>query len=62
MASTIVSDGFYKKVRGLTPAHNALAQWIEEDDEAAFDDITGKSTQRPSAPTPARGLARPPVA
>jgi DNA-binding transcriptional MerR regulator len=30
MASTIVSDGFYKKVRGLTPAHNALAQWIEE--------------------------------
>lgn len=30
MASTIVTDGFYKKVDGLTPAYNALAQWIEE--------------------------------
>ena len=30
MASTIVSDGFYKKVDGLTPAYNALAQWIED--------------------------------
>lgn len=30
MASTIVTDDFYKKVDGLTPAYNALAQWIEE--------------------------------
>jgi len=29
-ASTIVTDDFYKKVNGLTPAYNALAQWIEE--------------------------------
>jgi len=29
-ASTIVTNGFYKKVNGLTPAYNALAQWIEE--------------------------------
>jgi DNA-binding transcriptional MerR regulator len=29
-ASTIVTDDFYKKVDGLTPAYNALAQWIEE--------------------------------
>lgn len=30
MASTIVTDGFYKKVGGLLPAYNALARWIEE--------------------------------
>jgi DNA-binding transcriptional MerR regulator len=30
MASTIVTDDFYKKVDGLTPAYNAIAQWIEE--------------------------------
>jgi DNA-binding transcriptional MerR regulator len=30
MASTIVTDGFFKKVEGLTPAYNAVAQWIEE--------------------------------
>lgn len=30
MASTIVTDGFYKKVNGLTPAYQAVAQWIEE--------------------------------
>lgn len=30
VAATIVTDGFYKKVDGLTPAYNALAQWIEE--------------------------------
>ncbi len=29
MASTVVTDDFYKKVDGLTPAYNALAQWIE---------------------------------
>ena len=29
-ACTIVTDDFYKKVNGLTPAYNALAQWIEE--------------------------------
>ncbi|HEU0295830.1 MAG TPA: MerR family transcriptional regulator [Anaerolineales bacterium] len=29
-ASTIVTDDFYKKVDGLTPAYNAVAQWIEE--------------------------------
>ena len=29
-ASTIVTDGFYKKVNGLTPAYQAVAQWIEE--------------------------------
>jgi len=29
-ASTIVTDDFYKKVDGLTPAYNAIAQWIEE--------------------------------
>ena len=32
VASTIVTDDFYKKVDGLTPAYNALAQWIEEND------------------------------
>jgi DNA-binding transcriptional MerR regulator len=30
VASTIVTDDFYKKVDGLTPAYAALAQWIEE--------------------------------
>jgi DNA-binding transcriptional MerR regulator len=30
MASTIATDGFYKKPGGLLPAYNALAQWIEE--------------------------------
>ena len=30
VASTIVTDDFYKKVDGLTPAYNAVAQWIEE--------------------------------
>ena len=30
VASTIVSDDFYKKVDGLTPAYNAIAQWIED--------------------------------
>jgi DNA-binding transcriptional MerR regulator len=30
VASTIVADSFYKKVDGLTPAYNAMAQWIEE--------------------------------
>ena len=30
MASTIVTDDFYKKPGGLSPAYNALAQWIEE--------------------------------
>jgi len=30
VASTIVTDGFYKKVDGLTPAYTALAQWIED--------------------------------
>jgi DNA-binding transcriptional MerR regulator len=29
-ASTIVTDGFYKKVDGLKPAYDAIAQWIEE--------------------------------
>ena len=29
MASTIATDGFYKKPGGLLPAYNALAQWIE---------------------------------
>jgi DNA-binding transcriptional MerR regulator len=32
VASTIVTDDFYKKVDGLTPAYNALAAWIEEND------------------------------
>jgi DNA-binding transcriptional MerR regulator len=30
VASTIVTDDFYRKVAGLTPAYNALARWIEE--------------------------------
>ena len=30
MASTIVTDDFYKKVDGLTRAYSALAQWIED--------------------------------
>jgi DNA-binding transcriptional MerR regulator len=29
-ASTIVTDDFYKKVDGLKPAYDAIAQWIEE--------------------------------
>ena len=29
-AATIVTDGFYKKVDGLKPAYDAIAQWIEE--------------------------------
>ena len=29
-ASTIVTDDFYKKVDGLTPAYNTMAKWIEE--------------------------------
>jgi DNA-binding transcriptional MerR regulator len=30
VASSIVTDDFYKKVDGLTPAYNAIAQWIED--------------------------------
>lgn len=30
MASTMATDGFYKKPGGLLPAYQALAQWIEE--------------------------------
>jgi len=30
MACTIVSDEFYRKVDGLTPAYHAIARWIEE--------------------------------
>jgi DNA-binding transcriptional MerR regulator len=30
VASTIVTDDFYKKVEGLTPAYQAVARWIEE--------------------------------
>jgi DNA-binding transcriptional MerR regulator/effector-binding domain-containing protein len=30
VASTIATDGFYKRSGGLLPAYNALAQWIEE--------------------------------
>ena len=30
MASTIVTEDFYRKPGGLLPAYNALAQWIEE--------------------------------
>ncbi len=30
IASTIVTDDFYKKVGALLPAYNALAQWIED--------------------------------
>ncbi len=29
MASTIVTDDFYKKAGALLPAYNSLAQWIE---------------------------------
>lgn len=29
VAVTIVTDDFYKKVEGLTPAYNALGKWIE---------------------------------
>ena len=29
-ASTVVTDDFYKKVDGLTPAYNTIATWIEE--------------------------------
>jgi DNA-binding transcriptional MerR regulator len=30
MASTVATDGFYKKAGGLLPAYNALTQWIED--------------------------------
>lgn len=30
IASTIVTDDFYKKVGGLMPAYTALARWIED--------------------------------
>lgn len=30
VASTIVTDDFFKKVDGLTPAYQAVAQWIEK--------------------------------
>ena len=30
VASTVVTDDFYKKVNGLTPAYNAIARWIED--------------------------------
>lgn len=30
VASTIVTNDFYKKVDGLTPAYNTLAQWMED--------------------------------
>lgn len=30
VVTTIVADDFYQKVDGLTPAYNALGQWIEE--------------------------------
>lgn len=30
MAFTIVTDNFYQKADGLTPAYNALGRWIEE--------------------------------
>lgn len=30
LASTIVTDDFYKKAGALLPAYNALAQWIED--------------------------------
>ncbi len=30
MASTVATDGFYKKPGGLLPAYNALARWIED--------------------------------
>ena len=30
VASTIATDGFYKKVDGLKPAYDAIAKWIEE--------------------------------
>lgn len=30
VASTIVTDDFYKRVDGLKPAYDAIAQWIEE--------------------------------
>lgn len=29
MATTIVTDDFFQKAEGLTPAYNALAQWLE---------------------------------
>ncbi len=29
MAVTVVTDDFYKKVEGLTPAYQAMGQWIE---------------------------------
>jgi DNA-binding transcriptional MerR regulator len=30
VAATVTTDGFYKKVDGLKPAYDAIAQWIEE--------------------------------
>lgn len=30
VASTVVTDDFYKKVDGLTPAYNAIAKWMED--------------------------------
>jgi DNA-binding transcriptional MerR regulator len=30
VAATIVTEDFYQKVNGLTPAYNAIGQWIEE--------------------------------
>ena len=30
VATTIVADAFYQKIGGLTPAYNAIGQWIEE--------------------------------
>jgi len=30
VAYTVVTDDFYQKVDGLTPAYQALAQWIED--------------------------------
>jgi len=32
VATTIVAEDFYQKVNGLTPAYNAIGQWIEEHD------------------------------
>ena len=29
-ATTIITDDFFNKVDGLTPAYNALGQWIED--------------------------------
>lgn len=32
MATTVFTDDFYQKVKGLAPAYNAIAKWIEEND------------------------------